>query len=123
MADVIILCGKIHISTFNLPIQGEENEQKRDLNGEDVDQTLAAKKTLLNLRSVSFILILPELSPSVNCRLTDTKSIMGEEKQCEKENGEEEEERGQWSNPCDFFISCLGYAVGLGPAFKFGSKY
>ena len=58
----------------------------------------------------------------MNCRLTDTKSIMGEEKQCEKENGEEEEERGQWSNPCDFFISCLGYAVGLGPVFKFGSR-
>ena len=57
MADVIILCGQIHISTFNLPIQGEEDEQRRDLNGEDVDQTLAAKKTLLNLRSVSFILI------------------------------------------------------------------
>ena len=51
-------------------------------------------------------------SVCVTYRLTYTKSIMGEEKLGEK--GEDEEERGQWSNPCDFFISCLGYAVGLG---------
>ena len=33
------------------------------------------------------------------------------------DDDDEEEERGQWSNPCDFFISCLGYAVGLGNLF------
>ena len=32
-------------------------------------------------------------------------------------------ERGTWTNPCDFFISCLGYAVGLGRAELNISKY
>ena len=103
LTDVTTFCGKIYISTFNLLIQDQEKEERRDLKADDVDPTEAGKAALLDLRSLSFILILPALS---TCRLTDTKSMMGEEK--------EEEERGQWSNPCDFFISCLGYAVGLG---------
>ena len=47
-------------------------------------------------------------------RPTDTKSIMRMSEKADDDEEEEEEERGQWSNPCDFFISCLGYAVGLG---------
>ena len=46
----------------------------------------------------------------------ESRRILAPVARSKGEEGKEKEEpeRGTWTHPCDFFISCLGYAVGLG---------
>ncbi|KAK8399198.1 hypothetical protein O3P69_003368 [Scylla paramamosain] len=42
-----------------------------------------------------------------------------EEKKIMMKQDKDEEERGMWGNQREFFLSCLGYAIGFGNVWRF----
>ena len=54
------------------------------------------------------------------CAMSDTKKVPPQEFEMESKDPEDERpKRGQWNNHCEFFLSSLGLAVGLGNLWRF----